>query len=112
MSSRQTSHFSLVIRAAEPRDARDVADIYNHYVAETAVTFEEEPVSAAEFARRMEDVKSVSLPWLVAESEGRVVGYAYARPWKERSGYRFSVEVAIYVVPEQVGRGIGTSLYA
>ncbi len=106
------SHTGSVIRAAEPRDARAAADIYNHYVAETVVTFEERPVSAAEFARRIEAVRSASLPWLVAESAGRVVGYTHARPWKERSGYRFSVEVGIYVATGQAGRGIGTDLYS
>ena len=100
-----------MVRAAEPRDAGEVAGIYNHYVAQTVVTFEEEPVPAAEFVRRMEEVRAASLPWLVAET-GRVVGYACARPWKERSGYRFSVEVAVYVAPDLAGRGIGTELYS
>jgi phosphinothricin acetyltransferase len=60
----------------------------------------------------MEAVRAASLPWLVAEMAGRTVGYALARPWKERSGYRFSVEVAVYVVPELAGRGVGTLLYS
>ena len=107
-----TSLIRPVVRAAEPRDAGEVAGIYNHYVSETVVTFEEEQVSAAEFVRRIEEVRAASLPWVVAEAEGRVVGYACARPWKERSGYRFSVEVAVYVAPELAGRGIGTDLYS
>lgn len=106
------SHVGAVIRAAEPRDAKDIAGIYNHYVSESVVTFEETPVPASEIVRRLETVRSASMPWLVAETAGRVVGYTYARTWKERSGYRFSAEIAIYVVPELAGRGIGTDLYS
>ena len=107
-----TNPIGVVVRAAEPRDAGEVAGIYNHYVTQAVVTFEEEQVSADEFVRRMQEVRAASLPWVVAEMEGRVVGYAYARPWKERSGYRFSVEVAVYVDPELAGRGIGSGLYS
>jgi len=99
------------IRAAEPVDVTTVAAIYNHYVTHTVVTFEEQPVSAAEIARRIDDVRSASLPWLVAEEAGRVVGYAYATMWKARSGYRFSAEISVYLAPEDIGRGIGSKLY-
>jgi phosphinothricin acetyltransferase len=99
------------IRAATSSDAPAVSDIYNHYVTETIVTFEEEPVPAAEVARRMEEVRTASLPWLVAERGGCVVGYAYAAPWKSRIGYRYSAEITIYLGPEHAGAGIGSSLY-
>lgn len=102
----------VVIRAAEQRDAAEIALIYNHYVAQTVVTFEKEAVPDSEFLRRMEGVRAASLPWLVSETAGHVVGYACARPWKERSGYRFSVEVAVYVAPGLTGKGIGTELYS
>lgn len=75
------------------------------------VTFEEEPVAAAEMARRLEEVRSASLPWLVAEDGGHVLGYAYATQWKARSGYRFSAEITVYLAPDQAGRGIGSKLY-
>lgn len=100
-----------MIREAAVSDAAAVADIYNHYITKTTVTFEEEPVSVAEVARRIEDVRSVSLPWLVAEMDGGVVGYAYAKPWHSRSAYRFSVESAVYLAHTHVGRGIGSKLY-
>lgn len=101
----------MMIRDAAPSDAAAMAGIYNHYVMETVVTFEEEPVAAAEMARRIEAVQAASLPWLVAEEGSRVAGYAYATPWKARSGYRFSAEITVYLSPEHGGRGIGSKLY-
>jgi len=89
-----------------------IAAIYNHYIGETAVTFEEKSLPADEIARRMREVQSASLPWLVAEEAGEVVGYAHATPWKTRSAYRFSVESTVYLAPGRAGRGIGSMLYA
>lgn len=99
------------IRAVEPRDAGVIAEIYNHYVRASVITFEEEPVEAAEVARRIAQVQSAHLPWLVAENRNRVIAYAYATPWKGRSAYRFSVEITVYVAPGHLGRGIGSLLY-
>ena len=79
-----TTDEGTTIRPAASTDAASIAKIYNHYIAETIVTFEEEPVTASEIARRIEEVRSASLPWLVAEEGGRVVGYAYATRWKTR----------------------------
>jgi L-amino acid N-acyltransferase YncA len=100
------------IRAATKADAEAIARLYNHYVTETVVTFEEEPILPADIARRMEEVRSASLPWLVAEEDSGIVGYAYATPWRTRTGYRFSSEITIYLEPERVRRGIGSTLYA
>jgi L-amino acid N-acyltransferase YncA len=102
---------TVVIRAAAAEDAQAIAAIYNHYVLETIVTFEEMPVTAADMARRIAEVEVAALPWLVADLDGRVVGYAYATPWRSRVGYRFSVEVTVYTAPGQKGRGIGSRLY-
>jgi L-amino acid N-acyltransferase YncA len=99
------------IRSAESSHAGVIAAIYNHYVAETVVTFEEEKIDADEMARRIESVQSASLPWLVAEEHGQVVGYAYAMPWKSRIAYRFSVEITVYLTTERAGCGIGSMLY-
>lgn len=101
----------MMIRDAAPSDAAAMAGIYNHYVMETVVTFEEEPVTPAEMARRIEAVQSASLPWLVAEEGSLVAGYAYATPWRARTGYRFSAEITVYLSPEHGGRGIGSKLY-
>jgi len=99
------------VRTATPADAVPVARIYNHYVTDTIVTFEEEPVSAAEMATRIDQVLADSLPWLVADMNGDVVGYAYATRWRPRFGYRFSVEVTVYLAADRGGRGIGSKLY-
>ena len=101
-----------IVRPATPADAEAVARMYNHFVAHTIVTFEEEPVAGDEMARRMADVQSASLPWLVAEQDGDVVGYAYATKWRPRRAYRFSAEVTVYLEPDQTGRGVGSLLYA
>ena len=100
------------IRPATPADAAAVARIYNHYVKATLVTFEEEPLDEAEMARRIAEVLEAGLPWLVAGAAGEVVGYAYASKWHRRHGYRFSVEVTVYLAPDRGGRGTGTQLYS
>jgi L-amino acid N-acyltransferase YncA len=107
----QHSNDGITIRTATLADAAGVVAIYNHFVLETVVTFEEQPIDSAEMSRRMESVWQSSLPWLVAEQGGAVVGYAYASKWKERIGYRFSVESSVYCAPNAVGRGLGTRLY-
>jgi phosphinothricin acetyltransferase len=99
-----------MIRACVAADAAAICAIYNPYVLETVITFEEEPVSTAEMARRIGEV-ATRFPWLVAEENGEIVGYAYATPWKARSAYRFSVESTVYVARGHMGRGVGTALY-
>jgi len=102
----------ITIRAAQSRDLQAIGDIYNHYVRTSIVTFEEEPVTVAEIARRIEEVQSASLPWLVAEQDSTVAGYACATPWRTRAAYRFSVEITIYLAAGHAGRGIGSMLYS
>jgi L-amino acid N-acyltransferase YncA len=99
------------IRPAATDDAGSLARIYNFFVRETIVTFEEDAVSDAEMAARIRQVDEASLPWLVAEEAGEFCGYAYATPWKGRRGYRFSAEVTVYVDQARGGRGIGSALY-
>ncbi len=100
-----------MIRTANAADAQQIADIYNPYVLDSGITFEEIPVAADEMARRIESTQSHSLPWLVAEEQGAVVGYAYANPWKARTAYRFAVEITVYVKQGCGKRGIGSALY-
>jgi L-amino acid N-acyltransferase YncA len=100
-----------MIRPVTAADAGAIAAIYNHYVRETVITFEETPVSEHEMARRIADVGS-RYPWLVAEQDGVVVGWVYATEWKTRSAYRFSVETTVYVAPTHQRRGVGAVLYA
>jgi phosphinothricin acetyltransferase len=99
-----------MIRACRPADAAQICSIYNPYVRDTVITFEETPVAEDEMVRRISAAMAV-LPWLVFEHEGVVEGYAYATPWKARSAYRFAVESTVYVARGFVGRGIGTRLY-
>jgi L-amino acid N-acyltransferase YncA len=101
----------IEIRPATTADADSLARIYNFYVRETTVTFEEEAVTEAEMCVRLQEVQGASLPWLAAVQAGEVVGYAYAARWKGRSAYRFSVEVTVYVEQGRGSRGIGSKLY-
>ena len=102
----------LAVRPATADDAEAIVTIYNHYIAHTTATFEESAISADEMWRRMQDVQDAAFPWLVAEEQQHVVGYAYATRWRTRSGYRFSAEVTVYLAPESGGRGVGSALYA
>jgi phosphinothricin acetyltransferase len=99
-----------MIRVCATTDAAAIAKIYDYYVRETVVTFEETAVSVDEMARRIDDI-GARFPWLVWEHGGAVVGYAYASSWKSRSAYRFSVESTIYLAASHHGGGIGTKLY-
>ena len=96
-----------MIREATPADAARIAEIYEPYVTDSAVSFEETPPDAAEIQRRMEAAHL----WLVDETEGIITGYAYGTPWRSRHAYRFTVEVTVYVVAEHHGHGVGRRLY-
>ncbi|HEY4215256.1 MAG TPA: arsinothricin resistance N-acetyltransferase ArsN1 family B [Steroidobacteraceae bacterium] len=100
------------IRSALATDGDVIARIYNYYVQNSVITFEEEPVSPEAMATRIADVQGVPLPWLVAEVDGLVVGYAYAGKWKVRSAYRYSVETTVYLAQGHEGQGIGKRIYA
>ena len=100
------------MRAVAESDAEAIAMIYNYYVANSVITFEEEPVNAEEMSGRIAEVRAQGLPWLVAEIDGTVAGYSYASKWKSRSAYRHSVETTIYLKNGLAGRGIGKKLYA
>ena len=99
-----------MIRVASVDDAAEICAIYNHYVAHTVVTFEEEPVGVAAMAQRMQAIQP-QLPWLVWTEGPQVLGFSYAGKWKERSAYCHSVESTIYLRPGALGRRIGSRLY-
>lgn len=100
-----------MIRDAAPSDVSRIAAIYNHYILNTHISFEEQAVSAGEIAARMAEVQQ-SLPWLVHERDGVVDGYCYAGKWRGRFAYRFAVETTVYLHPDSTGQGIGGRLYA
>ncbi|MYM40484.1 arsinothricin resistance N-acetyltransferase ArsN1 family B [Duganella qianjiadongensis] len=101
----------MKIRDAIAEDALAIVDIYNHYVLTTTISFEEQAVTVTEMQQRIADVQRGGLPWLVAEEDGVVVGYAYATKWRVRHAYRFSVESSVYLAPDLAGKGLGTALY-
>jgi L-amino acid N-acyltransferase YncA len=102
---------NIMIRNVKREDAKAIADIYNHYIKNTTITFEEEEITGSDIAERIKNVISDHLPWMVAEIEGEILGYTYATKWKLRSAYRYTVESVIYLAPDKVGHGVGSMLY-
>ena len=100
----------MKVRDANEHDAGACAAIYAPYVTDTTITFEYEPPSAAEMARRIAAAQRAHA-WLVLEDDGRVVGYAYAGPYKERAAYRWSSEVSVYLEMGRRRGGSGRLLY-
>lgn len=101
---------SPAIRPVTERDAAVLLAIYRPFVESTAVSFETVSPTVEEFAARIAKV-SAGWRWLVAEQAGRCVGYAYAAAHRERSAYRWSVEVSAYVAPVHQRQGVGRALY-
>jgi len=102
---------TLHIRPVTLDDAAAIAAIYAHYVDHTVVTFEETAPDAAEMARRIETTVA-GYPWLVAEDESGLVGYAYGRPYHARAAYRWTCETGIYLAQDRRARGTGRALYS
>lgn len=100
-----------MIRAVTVQDASSIASIYNDYVENTSITFEVNPVTSEDMALRINDCQSNNLPWLVAEHDGKVVGYCYASRWKGRCAYRYAVEATVYVDASSKSKGWGSRLY-
>jgi phosphinothricin acetyltransferase len=97
------------IRPATVADGAGVAAIYDVAVATTPASFEIDPPGAAEMARRVGETTRTH-PWLVAEDEGRVLGYAYAAPARSRPAYRWCAEVSVYLADDARGKGLGGRL--
>ena len=97
----------VILRDALPSDAGALAAIYGDACLNGFGTFEEAPPPAAEMLRRLDEVMAYGLPYLVAEQGGAVVGLCYAKPFRPRSAYRFTVEDSVYVAPEAQGTGVG-----
>lgn len=101
---------NITLRWVTPEDAAALAGIYAPYVRTTAITFEYEPPTAEEFRRRICHTLE-RYPYFAAESEGRIVGYAYAGPFHPRAAYDWDAELSIYVDRDCRGKGVGRKLY-
>lgn len=102
----------MIVRPARRDDLSRVAEIYAHYVLHSAVTFDLEAPSAADWADKLDVVGERRLPFVVAAAADRVTGFAYAAPWRTKPAYRHSAEVSVYLQPDATGRGVGTRLLA
>lgn len=101
----------LVIRPIEERDIPVCLAIYNYYIEHTTVTFEEEPLSLSAFSGRVRRICE-SYPYLVAERNGVCIGYAYLDAYNERSAYRYTADLSIYLAHDCLSRGAGSALLA
>ena len=101
-----------IIRPSRDEDVAAIAAMYGHHVLHGLASFEETPPPADEIARRRGDILARGLPYLVAERDGRVIGYCYAGPFRPRIGYRYTLEDSIYIDAGEVGRGVGRLLLA
>ena len=100
----------MEIRFAKPSDARALLDIYAPYVENTAITFEYEVPTIENFATRIGKTLE-KYPYLVAEEDGVVLGYAYASTYYARAAYDWAVELSVYVSQDARGKGVGSKLY-
>ncbi|WP_411832056.1 N-acetyltransferase family protein [Pseudoxanthomonas mexicana] len=98
------------LRNATPDDVAAITAIYAAEVRDFVNTYEYDVPDEAEMLRRMRGVLDAGYPYLVAERDGRIAGYAYASGYRARAGYRFTVENSVYVAADQQGRGIGAAL--
>ena len=99
-----------IIRAATAADAQGCLDVYSPYVRDTAISFEAEPPTVGEMARRITEAVRTHA-WLVLEDRGVVAGYAYGGPFMARAAYRFACTVSVYLAPDRRGTGAGRALY-
>ncbi len=102
----------MKLRDATADDLPTITAIYAHHVRHGTGTFEEDPPSEIEMAARMAKVQVSGCAWLVAEAEGRVLGFAYYAQYRDRSAYRFAAENSVYVRDDVRGQGVGKALVA
>lgn len=100
----------MIVRPYIEDDIESICDIYNYYVNNTVITFEEVSVSLEDMKRRISSTAE-NYPWLVCEAQGEIVGYAYACRWKERAAYKQTAEATVYIREGFSGRGFGKALY-
>jgi phosphinothricin acetyltransferase len=103
--------FEYVLREARPEDLPHIREIYNHYVANSTVTFDEDAMTLREWRSKYAYLHKLGMPFIVAESpSGQILGYALVSPWKQKRAYRFTVENSIYLGAASTGKGLGPVL--
>ena len=103
--------FEYSMRDALVTDLPDIREIYNYYVANSTVTFDEDAMTLAEWRDKFYYLSKLGMPFIVAESPaGQVLGYALVSPWKQKKAYRFTVENSIYLGAASTGKGLGRAL--
>lgn len=100
----------MIRRVRPAEDAGAISEIYNYYITDTVVTFENEPVDAKAMQKRIEEI-AARFPYLVYEQGGKVLGYCYAATWRSRAAYDHTVETTIYLHKDWLNKGIGHQLY-
>ncbi|OYU71010.1 MAG: GNAT family N-acetyltransferase [Alphaproteobacteria bacterium PA2] len=100
----------MIIRPSTEADVEALAAIYGHHVLHGFGTFDEIPPSPADMLTRRAAIVALGLPHLVAEADGRVLGYAYASAYRPRTGYRYTAEDSVYVAPDAIGMGVGRAV--
>lgn len=99
------------LRAAEASDCFAICEIYNFYIQNSVVTFDEQSMSAAQWEEKLAYLNKQNLPFIVAATErGEILGFAYVAPWRQKSAYRGTVEDSIYLRPASTGKRVGTRL--
>ena len=105
--------FEYSLRDATRADLPHIREIYNYYVANSTVTFDEDPMTLAEWRQKFDYLSKLGMPFIVAESaSGQILGYALVAPWKQKKAYRFTVENSIYLGAASTGKGLGRVLLA
>ena len=105
--------FEYSLRDAVETDLPDIQEIYNYYVANSTVTFDEDAMTLAEWRDKFAYLQKLGMPFIVAESPaGQLLGYALVSPWKQKKAYRFTVENSIYLGAASTGKGLGRALLA
>jgi L-amino acid N-acyltransferase YncA len=103
--------FSFELRAAVETDIPNVREIYNHYVMNSSVTFDESPMTLSEWRRKFAKISKLGMPFVVAVSpSGNMLGFAFVMPWSDKAAFRKSVEDSIYLGPAATGKGLGRVL--
>jgi L-amino acid N-acyltransferase YncA len=105
--------FEYTLRDALDTDLPDIQEIYNYYVANSTVTFDEDAMTLAEWRDKFAYLQKLGMPFIVAQSPaGQLLGYALVSPWKQKKAYRFTVENSIYLGAASTGKGLGRVLLA